>query len=98
MLSSAVEHSAYNGDAGGSSPSVPTIGICVSSVFDFYVFFVESFYEVVFFICLYGIIVDKFLVGWFSLKRVRGILLKCYNSVELEYRGIMRRSKFVEGM
>jgi hypothetical protein len=98
VLSSAVEHSAYNGDAGGSSPSVPTIGICVRCVFDFYVFFVESFYEVFFFLCLYGIIVDKFLVGWFSLRRVRGILLKCYDRVELEYRGIMRKSKLIEGM
>lgn len=67
-------------------------------MFDFYVFFVESFYEVLLFLWVYYVTVEKSLVGWYSVERVRGVMLRCLKMSGNRYDAVKERSFLLEVM
>jgi hypothetical protein len=65
-------------------------------MFDFYVFFVESVYEVIFFVIIYLGVVEKFLVGWYSVERVRGMMIRYYGIVEARFSSMGKNGLLLE--
>jgi hypothetical protein len=65
-------------------------------MFDFYVFFVESVYEVIFFVIIYVGVVEKFLVGWYGVERVRGMMIRYYSIVEARFSSMGKNGLLLE--
>lgn len=85
-----VEYPAYNGEVVGSNPITSKINF---SLLDFYTFFVESFYEIVFFVVLYVIFAESSMLHLYGLLRVRRLIYCILNERRIRLNTML--SKFI---